>query len=155
MKICFVSTGDIKDIATSKRALGLANPLIQLGWEVHILMEDAAENKLRVGFECSPEVQIHYFNKSGVLDEIRAKNRLIKQIHPDYVYICAFVFRNIVGIGKSHQKLVEHSELQSAIPTIKGLKKNTYLFVGILFHFLCRWFALCKSLFRKSVHPKK
>ena len=123
MKICFVTTGDIKDIATSKRALGLANPLIQLGWEVHISMEDAAENKLRVGFECSPEVQIHYFNKSGVLDEIRAKNRLIKQIHPDYVYICAFVFRNIVGIGKSHQKLVEHSELQSAIPTIKGLKK--------------------------------
>ena len=43
-KICFVTTGDIKNIATAKRALGMANPLQALGWEVHILLEDAAEN---------------------------------------------------------------------------------------------------------------
>ena len=38
--ICFVTTGDIKDIATAKRALGLANPLSDLGWQVSIIMED-------------------------------------------------------------------------------------------------------------------
>ncbi len=36
--ICFVTTGDIKNIATAKRALGLANPLSKLGWSVSILM---------------------------------------------------------------------------------------------------------------------
>ena len=31
--ICFVTTGDIKDIATAKRALGLANPHGRYGGE--------------------------------------------------------------------------------------------------------------------------
>ena len=44
-KICFVTTGDIKNIATAKRALGMADPLVELGWEVSILMEDTEENK--------------------------------------------------------------------------------------------------------------
>lgn len=46
MKICFITTGDIKNIATAKRALGLANPLADLGWEVSIIMENC-EEKLR------------------------------------------------------------------------------------------------------------
>ena len=48
--ICFVTTGDIKDIATAKRALGLANPLTELGWQVSIIMEDTEEN-LRLFYE--------------------------------------------------------------------------------------------------------
>lgn len=47
MKICFITTGDIKNIATAKRALGLANPLADLGWEVSIIMENCEENKHR------------------------------------------------------------------------------------------------------------
>lgn len=46
--ICFITTGDIKNIATSKRALGLANPLVDLGYDVSILMEDTTENRKRV-----------------------------------------------------------------------------------------------------------
>lgn len=48
MKICSITTGDIKNIATAKRALGLANPLVDLGWDVSILMEDTEENRHRV-----------------------------------------------------------------------------------------------------------
>lgn len=123
MKICFVTTGDIKDIATSKRALGMANYLNELDWEVHILMEDATENKNRVALECSSSIRIHYYTKCGAINEIFKKNRLIKEIQPDYLYVCAFVIRNIVGIGEKTKKLVEHSELQSGIPDLKGFKK--------------------------------
>ena len=59
--ICFVTTGDIKDIATAKRALGLANPLSDLGWEVSIIMEDTEENKHRVRLECDERVHVFYF----------------------------------------------------------------------------------------------
>ena len=45
MKICFITTGDIKNIATAKRALGLANPLADLGWEVSIIMENCEEHR--------------------------------------------------------------------------------------------------------------
>lgn len=46
MKICFITTGDIKNIATAKRALGLANPLADLGWEVSIIMEIAKKTNI-------------------------------------------------------------------------------------------------------------
>lgn len=123
MKICFITTGDIKNIATAKRALGMANPLIKLGWNVSILMEDTAENHHRANIECCDKVQMHYFSHCSALQEIKAKNTLIKKIDPDYIYICAFVTRNIVGIGHRCKKLVEHSELQSGIPDMKGLRK--------------------------------
>jgi len=123
MKICFITTGDIKDIATSKRALGMANPLNELGWEVHILLEDAPSNRLRVRLECSYYIHIHYFPKSGAIAEVLEKNTLIRKIKPDFVYICAFVFRNVVLVGRYTKKIVEHSELQSGIPDIKGVRK--------------------------------
>jgi Glycosyltransferase len=122
-KICFVTTGDIKNIATSKRALGMADTLYQLGWEVHIIMEDTVENRKRAELECSKAIKFHYFSPSSAWNEVKSKNKIIKNIQPDFVYICAFVFRNIVHTSKSVIRLVEHSELQSSIPDIKGLKK--------------------------------
>lgn len=121
--ICFVTTGDIKTLATAKRALGLAVPLADLGWSVSILMEDSEENHHRVSMECDSRIQVHYFPKASMRKERRLKNKMIKDINPDYLYICAFVTRNIVGIGHRSKKLVEHSELQSGIPDIKGLRK--------------------------------
>lgn len=123
MHICFITTGNIQSIATSKRALGMANPLISHGWRVSILMEDNEENRHRVALECSPKVQVLYFKKGGALQEIQEKNKLLKRIKPDYIYICAFVNRNIVGFTLKCKKIVEHSELQSAIPDIKGIHK--------------------------------
>lgn len=153
-KIAFVTTGDIKDIATAKRALGMANPLNELGWEVHIVMEDSSHNKVRFALECSTSIRIHYYKKCGAISEIRAKNRLIKQIKPDYVYICAFVFRNLVGINNSYLKLVEHSELQSAIPDIKGLKKISAIFLEY-FSILYADVLLCASRYLEKEYIEK
>lgn len=122
-KICFVTTGDIKNIATAKRALGMADPLVKLGWEVSILMEDTDENRHRVSMECCERVKVYYFSHCSALQEIKAKNKLVKELDPDYLYICAFVTRNIVGMSHRSKKLVEHSELQSGIPDMRGLKK--------------------------------
>ena len=134
--ICFVTTGDIKNIATAKRALGMANPLVALGWDVSILMEDTEENHHRVGMECCDKVKVYYFSHCTAWQEIKAKNKMIKKINPDYLYICAFVMRNTVGIGHQCRKLVEHSELQSGIPDMKGMRKiHAYLneFFSILY----------------------
>lgn len=109
--ISFITTGDIIDIATSKRALGLANHLENLGWEVSLLMEETSENKKRVALECSEKIKIYYFTQTSALSEIVEKNRIIKQIRPDFIYLCAFVYRNI--IFSKCIKIVEHSELQS------------------------------------------
>lgn len=122
-RICFITTGDIKNIATAKRALGMANPLVDLGWDVSILMENTEENHHRVSMECCDKVKVYYFPHCSALKEIKAKNKLIKDIDPDFIYICAFVTRNIVGIGHRCKKLAEHSELQSGIPDMKGLRK--------------------------------
>lgn len=68
-KITFVTTGDIKNIATAKRALGLANPLIELGWDVSILMEDTEENRHRAQMECCEKVQVYYYPHCSMMKE--------------------------------------------------------------------------------------
>lgn len=122
MKICFVTTGDIKEIATAKRALGMANPLKELGWDVHILLQNSEENKSRVNLECNKDINIHYYPKTGILSEVKIKNNLIGNIKPDYVYVCAFVARNFI-YKKDLKLLIEHSELQSHISDISVFKK--------------------------------
>lgn len=134
--ICFVTTGDIAKIATAKRALGLANPLADLGWQVSILMEDCAENRHRVSMECDMRIDIRYFPAGSMMQERRAKDALIRDIGPDFLYICAFVTRNIVGLCHRSKKLVEHSELQTGIPDMKGQRKwfcYVYEFYSILY----------------------
>lgn len=131
-KICFVTTGDIKTIATSKRALGMANPLAELGWNVSIIMMDTEENRHRASMECNNNIDVFFFKPSSALSEIKEKNKIIKKIDPNYLYICAFVARNIVGIGHHSKKLVEHSELQTGIPDMKGLKKLKAYFTEYL-----------------------
>lgn len=121
--ICFITTGDIKSIATAKRALGLANPLADLGWSVSIIMEDTNENRHRVALECDKRISVYFTQYSSAIDEIKKKNKLISKINPQYLYICAFVTRNIVGFFHSSKKIIEHSELQSGIPEIKGFNK--------------------------------
>lgn len=121
-KICFITTGDIKTIATAKRALGLANPLADMGWDVSIIMEDTEENHHRCELECDARITLRFYPHSSCKNELRYKNKLIQELDPDCLYICAFVARNIVGLGHRSKKLVEHSELQSKIPDVKGFK---------------------------------
>lgn len=153
-KICFITTGDIKNIATAKRALGMANPLIDLGWEVSILMEDTEENHHRVGMECCDKVKVYYFPHCSALQEINAKNRLIKEIDPDFIYVCAFVTRNTVGIGHRCKKLVEHSELQSGIPDMKGLRK-VHAYINEYFSILYSDALLNASKYLQDVFRKR
>lgn len=121
MHICFITTGDIKSIATAKRALGLANHLSDLGWKVSIIMDDTEENRHRVKLECDERTHVYFLCYNSAFDEVKKKNVLIKQINPDVLYICAFVFRNIVAFRYKCIKLVEHSELQSGMKSVKGL----------------------------------
>lgn len=118
MHVCFITTGDIKSIATAKRALGLANHLSNLGWKVSIIMNDSEENHHRAELECDSRTDIYFLNYHSAFDELRKKNLVIQKIKPDVLYICAFVFRNIVAIRYKCIKLVEHSELQSGIRNV-------------------------------------
>lgn len=128
MHICFITTGDIKSIATAKRALGLANPLIEKGWNVSIIMEDTEENRHRTSLECCEKTNLYFYKPTSVLGEIYEKSKIIKTIRPDYIYICAFVPRNIVLGYNKIIKLVEHSEL------VTGM--NVPLLIKLKFYFL-------------------
>lgn len=119
--ICFVTTGDIKTIATSKRALGLANHLNALGWDVYILMAEKEENHHRVDLECNSNIHVIFTSFGGVRDEVKKKNLIIKHIKPDFIYICGHVFRNMVKCPKRCKCLIEHAELRSKFKENKGM----------------------------------
>lgn len=154
MKICFVTTGDIKENAAAKRALGMANPLSKLGWDVHILLEDAIENRLRVDLECSSTIHIHYFMKTSAIKEFQLKNKIVKIIKPDYLFICAFVFRNVISSCQSSKKLVEHSELQTGIPDNRGIKKMLLFFLEYYSLFYADG-LLCASRYLEKIFVKR
>lgn len=131
-KICLVTLGNIKDIATMKRALGMANPLQFAGFEVHIVALECKENFERISLECNSEINIHYYNKSNLLNEINQKTKIVNSILPDYVLLCAFVPRNFLFKFKLTSKpvmLLEHSELQSKIATYSLVKKCKEYFI--------------------------
>lgn len=125
-KICFVTHGDITAIATMKRALGMANPLLDLGWEVSIITEDCEENRQRVQLECRQEVEVFYYKPSGVREEVNQKTDFIRRTEPDYIYFCSFSARNRIRKSKldfDPEIIIEHSELRSGIADNKGVKK--------------------------------
>lgn len=153
MKICFITTGDIKNIATSKRALGMANPLSKLNWDVHIIIEDAEENVFRTKMECCHDIKIHFFKKSSFVNEIKYKNSIIKKIKPDYIYICAFVPRNFIFRIPGSKVLIEHSELQSSIPDTRGLKK-IFSFSYELFSLVYSDALICASKYLEKYFQK-
>jgi glycosyltransferase involved in cell wall biosynthesis len=121
MKICFYTTGDINYIATMKRALGMSNSLVDLGWEVFIIALDTEENRKRISLEATL-ARPYYFSSSCSIGEIRQKHRLLNRISPDVVWVCSLGIRNFVYSRKWHI-LVEHSELGSGIPDNEGFKK--------------------------------
>lgn len=130
MKICFITLGDIKFIATMKRAIGMADPLLLLGWEVAIIAQDSEENRKRIAMECSDAVQVYYYPEGTAAEEVRIKTALVNEIAPDYILFCSFSFRNRVLKNKLKLKstiLIEHSELPSGIPDNKGLRRYAML----------------------------
>ncbi|MBO9732385.1 MAG: glycosyltransferase family 4 protein [Chitinophaga sp.] len=166
MKICFITLGDIKFIATMKRAIGMADPLLAMGWEVAIIVQDSEENRKRIAMECSEAVKIYYYPEGTAAEEVRAKTALVNQIAPDYILFCSFSFRNRILKNKLKLKptiLIEHSELPSGIPDNRGLRKIAMLaleYWSVLYAdgLLCASRYLCKTyakraaqLFRKQL----
>jgi glycosyltransferase involved in cell wall biosynthesis len=122
MRICFVTTGNIKYIATMKRAIGMAEPLLKNGWDASIIALDCKENKERIALE-APNVAVHYFHKGNAFSEIKQKTSILKKINPDVVWVCALVARNFIFKGR-YKVFIEHSELSSAISNNKGIKRK-------------------------------
>ncbi|KAA2243662.1 glycosyltransferase family 4 protein [Chitinophaga agrisoli] len=157
MKICFITLGDIKSIATMKRALGMANPLQSMGWEVSIIAQDTEENRNRIAIECNEQIQVYYYKECGLKEEVQIKTSLVNQIAPDFVYFCSFSFRNRIIKSKLSAKpkiLIEHSELASGIPDNKGLKKYALL---LLEYFSARYAdgLLCASRYLEREYHKR
>lgn len=166
MKICFITLGDIKFIATMKRAIGMADPLLSMGWEVAIIVQDSEENRKRIAMECSDAVKVYYYPEGTAGEEVRTKTALVNEIAPDYILFCSFSFRNRILKNKLKLKptvLIEHSELPSGIPDNKGLRKYAMLaleYWSVLYAdgLLCASKYLCKTytkraaqLFRKQL----
>lgn len=133
-KITFLTIGDISKIATMKRALGMANPLHKLGWDVSIIALDCEENRKRIAMECDSTIMISYYKATSTLNESRDKTMIINQIKPDFVYLCSYSIRNRI-IKKlltcKPKLLVEYSELQSSMKRVAKVKRLMYYFLEI------------------------
>ena len=117
MKLSFITTGDIQNIATSKRAFGLAEPMKRLGYQVSIIAEDTPNNRLRIEQE-APSAETKWFPSCGAFEEARRKRNILAEIQPDYIYVSALGIRNFVWsrkLSKQADFVIEHSELASAI----------------------------------------
>lgn len=116
MKIAFVTSGSFKNIATLKRATGMASPLIEMGHEVIILMEDDPSNRIKAATEC-PEAEI-IWHKTGLnpLRERSVKQHSLNLREPDLIWVCSLGLRNFVSKTSTRSTLfVEHSELYSQV----------------------------------------
>lgn len=114
--IVFVTTGDVENIATSKRAFGMAGPLVARGFKVSLILEDTPSNRSRASLE-APMATFHWFERRGALSEMMAKRMYLKKIRPDVVYVSSFGMRNMVCPVRSVEAtyLLEYSELPSVI----------------------------------------
>ncbi len=114
--LAFVTTGDIEKIATSKRAFGMAHPLMDLGYRVTIVLEDTPNNRIRAELE-APRAEFAWFKSAKTFAELKAKRKILRDLAPDVVYVGSYGFRNMVAPFAPCRAtyLVEHSELASAI----------------------------------------
>ncbi len=130
-KITFLTTGDIRKIATMKRALGMANPLADLGWQVSIVVMDCEENRSRIKLSCDQRIDIRYFQGGNAFSERRQKSRIIRALDPDILFCCSYSFRNRAAkrdLRPGCRLVVEHSELASAILGLPRLKRWLYAY---------------------------
>jgi glycosyltransferase involved in cell wall biosynthesis len=130
-RITFLTTGDIRKIATMKRALGMANPLNDLGWIVSIVVMDCPENRSRINASCHAGIEIVYFKDGSAFSERRQKSRILRKLDPDILYCCSYSFRNRCArrdLRPESRLVVEHSELASAILGLPRYKRWLYAY---------------------------
>jgi glycosyltransferase involved in cell wall biosynthesis len=132
----------------------MAAPLIKVGHQVTLLLEDSEDNRLKVAQEC-PEANVVYHQRyASALQERRQKQETVKQLAPDCVWICAVGART--WVRRPHSKcimLADHSELPSAF-----VKKPVRKF----YEYLCEWghiFAfdghICASRYLERFYAKR
>ncbi len=131
MKICFITTGNINSLATMKRATGMAQTLIEKGFEVTIIALDCLDNRDRFQLEC-PDAQILFFKESSAINELQQKKKIVRLVKPDFIYVCSIGFRNWIHKYNSgcSNCIVEHSELASSIQNNK--KRVVYKLIEYL-----------------------
>jgi hypothetical protein len=84
MKVCIITTGDIKTFATIKGATALATALNKKGHEASLILMNTENNKNRVKLEC-PNVKVFWFDRTNILKEIYRKNQIIKNSQFDVI----------------------------------------------------------------------
>lgn len=156
MKICFVAHGDIEKVATVKRATGLANPLMDAGHQVGMVIEEAEGNRVRTAVEC-PDADIMYYRPGSVREEVDQKKQFIEEYDPDVLWVCSIGARQWVTPllrRKGRIYLIQHSELPSSIRNYSRLKRLRELMLewSTLF-----WFDghLCVSRHLENVFNKR
>lgn len=167
-KIVFLTIGDISKIATMKRALGMANPMQKLGWDVSIIALDCEENRNRIAMECNSAININYYKDTSALKEAKDKTALVNQIKPDFIYICSYsirnrIIKNLVTTCKP-KLLIEYSELLSSIKGVAIARRwmNYYLEIKSIFYsdglvcaskYLYKYFKVKSALLGKKKNP--
>jgi len=167
-KILFLTIGDISKIATMKRALGMANPMQKLGWDVSIIAMDCEENRRRISRECNSTIKINYYKDTSALNESKDKTAIVNQLKPDFIYICSYSIRNriIKNLLTSCKPrlLVEYSELISSINGISKARRwmHYYLEIKSIFYsdglvcasqYLNKYFKIKSTFFGKKKLP--
>lgn len=126
MRICFVTYGDFFGHATLKRATGMAEPLVERGHEVTILLHDTETNRRKAELEC-PRAAIRWIPANVSFPrELRLKQKHVNELRPDIVWICGVGPRN--WMRRSHEGctvLADHSELYSVVEN-SFLKRAMY-----------------------------
>jgi len=126
MHICFLTTGNIRHIATMKRAIGLANHMADLGWEVSIVAMDCSDNRAQIRQSCDARVILRTFDDSSAFLEVVQKTRILRSMSVDVLYLCSYSFRNRVwqpAVPRRMRMVVEHSELFSSIQGVSLMKR--------------------------------
>lgn len=152
--ICFVTLGDMKVNASSKRALNMSMPLANRGWDVTIIIKDTEENRHQISMNCSEKIQIFYFPESSIIEENRYKKRIIKQIKPDVVYLSALNYRNFFKMPKSSIVIVEHCELYSRYKNLKIYSRMMALFFELFSIFYADAFIVA-SRYLEHLYKKR
>lgn len=96
MRICFVTTGDIRTNASIRRAVGMTPPLARHGHALAVVAWDTAHNRASLTTGC-PEAEVLWLAAGApALQERREKDQLVRAWRPDVVFLCGVALRNLV-----------------------------------------------------------
>lgn len=96
MRICFVTTGDLRTNASIRRAVGMTPPLARHGHAVAIAAWDTPDNRASLTAACPEAEQLWLEAGVPALQERREKDRLVHAWRPDVIFLCGVALRNLL-----------------------------------------------------------